>query len=627
MFRLLRDAALAFALVSGVPAAASPAEGAPTAAELAATPLFADPALSPDGRSLAIEGLRAGEPRLRIVDLADPGRASRAAPLPDDAELRWFRWIGNARLLIGFEEPDSAASGMAVVDLTTGRRTPIARLGGETRVIHVDRAGAFLLASAQASEAETPSVYRVDLTSGAATRVVDPRPDVWDWYADSAGVVRAGMGVKGGRSWLLYRSGEGDAFRQSERGAGDLDSGIERFVPVRGSDQGYALARSPAGRVALYRYDFEASRLGALVYENPAVDIEGYQTGPDGALLGVEYVDDRDEVRWFDSQLAALQAKLDKALPGRANRIVSMSDDRARLVVFSRSPTEPGTYYLSDSASGRLERLLDINPAVAGKPLSAMRPVRYAARDGLEIRAYLTLPEGREARGLPLIVLPHGGPFARDDWGYDPWVQYLASKGYAVLQPNYRGSTGFGQKFVARGDGEWGRGMQDDLDDGVRWLAGRGTIDAARTCIMGASYGGYAAMWAAVREGQPYRCAISFAGISDVAAQLEHDRKSFAPRFFKQWKARIQGDAASLDALSPVRFAEHARIPLLIAHGGEDDTVPPDQATGMRDALERLGREPVYLAYPEEGHDLEDSANIADFLEHVGAFLDAHNPA
>jgi len=264
-----------------------------------------------------------------------------------------------------------------------------------------------------------------------------------------------------------------------------------------------------------------------------------------------------------------------------------------------------------------------------GKRLAPMEPVRYIARDGLEIRAYLTLPPGKGTANLPLVVMPHGGPFVRDIWGYDAWVQYLASKGYAVLQPNYRGSTGFGKAFVEKGNGQFGRGMQDDVDDGVKWLAAKGTVDPKRVCIMGASYGGYAAMLAAVRNPELYRCAISFAGLSDVSAQLKYDRKSFAAsRYFRNWRDRVKGDKDfELDTISPLKMADRMTVPILIAHGTADRTVPVSQSQRLHDALLKIKRPHEFVLYKDEGHGFADPANATDFLDRVGKFLAEHNPS
>jgi dipeptidyl aminopeptidase/acylaminoacyl peptidase len=624
--RLLCGAALLAAILGG-PAAAMP-DPVSSAADYAAGPAITDPELSPDGRRVAARVRIDGSPRLAFFDLADPARVATPVALPQGQRLEWFYWLDSNRLLARLDSPEGGdVMRLVAIDLTRGTQT---RIGPERpgsagdEVVHVDRDGGFLLLRHQSGEDEAPAIYRVDLRSGDTTLAAAPQAGVWDWLVDSAGVVRAGMGAKGGKSWMLYRSGEDDRFSRSRHGS-DPRSGIDQLTAVRGSDQGYALAETRNGRTGLFTYDFRRGRLGALVYENPEVDLDGFETGADGRVTGIDYTLDRRETHWLDSALARRQVAIDAALPGRSNRVISTSRDEARLLVLSESASDPGAYYLVTGS--RAELVAEINPSLHGRPAGEMRAVRYRARDGLEIRGYLTLPPGRPAAGLPLIVMPHGGPFARDEWGYDPWVQYLASKGYAVLQPNFRGSTGFGDQFVAAGDGEWGRGMQDDLDDGVQWLAGQGIADARRVCILGASFGGYAAMWAAVRNPDLYRCAISFAGISDVKAQLDYDHKTFDERDFRVWRRRIQGEARSLESLSPLNFVAQMRVPILIGHGAADAVVPPDQSERLDAALTRLGRAHGYVAYPGEGHSLSDPAHEADFLARIGAFLAAHNPS
>lgn len=585
--------------------------------------------LSPDGRHVAARALVDGRPRLAIYDMSGAARAAQVVTLPEDERLEWHRWLGADRLLVSLLfDGANPESRLVRVDLATGRLTqlgPARPADPGDEVLHVSPDAGFLLLSATVPRRATPGVYRVNLRTGATVLEVAPQDHVWDWYADSAGVIRAGMAQDGKRAWMLYRKSEHDRFSRAAHDAGKLGPGIDRFVPIRGTDRGYALAPTPGGRVGLYAYDFAGGRLGALLYEDARVDLDGFQTDPDGRLLGVDTSADRPQTRWFEPGMAARQAQIDAVLPGRANRMIGASADRSRSLIFSESAGDPGAYYVY--GGGRATLVAAVSPALGGGRASEMRTVRYRARDGLEISGYLTLPAGRAAHGLPLIVMPHGGPFARDDWGYDPWVQYLADRGYAVLQPNYRGSTGFGRAFVARGDGEWGRGMQDDVDDGVDWLAARGVVDAGRVCIMGASYGGYAAMWAATNPSSRYRCAVTFAGISDVGAQLDYDHRTFAERDFRIWKRRIQGRAPSLDALSPILRVDALRMPILIAHGTDDETVPPDQSVRLHAALVRLGRAHDYVAYPGQGHTLEGPTDNADFLTRVGKFLETHNPS
>jgi dienelactone hydrolase len=619
-------AALAGILVFTGAAQADPDRAAPSAAELLGPPAIEEPILSPDGASIAAR--IAPEGRLALFDPTHPDHAPRAVPMPEGERLDWFLWLAPGQLLASLtRDGDRPTTRLVQVTPASGQ---LRQLGSERRMpagelLHIDRNAGFLLLKVQDPRRDTPAVYRVELASGAVALAVAAQPHVRDWVVDGAGVVRAGMGEKNDKSWLLYRRGEGERFARAINGAADTDPEIAQFAPVQGSDQGYALAEAPSGRVALYGYDFRRGRLGTLVYQNDKADLDGFELGADGKPAGVAYTDDRDRMLWFDATARDRQARIDSALPGRTNRIVSASDDQRRLLIYSASASDPGAYY--SFADGRMQRLAAINPALDGKLLGQVTTIAYAARDGLKIQGYLTLPAGRDPHSLPLIVMPHGGPYARDSWDYDPWVQYLAGKGYAVLQPNYRGSTGFGREMTARGDGQWGRGMQDDVDDGVAWLAKQGTIDSGRVCIMGASYGGYAAMWAAARDKGIYRCAISYAGISDVRAQLDYDHKTFEERAFRAWRHRIQGNAPSLESLSPLSYAASVKMPILIAHGTADQTVPADQSERLHDALTRLGTPHAFVEYPGEDHTMHDPAHEADFLNRVGAFLDRHNPS
>lgn len=618
---ILRGALCAGALTFAAHAGADPVVVDP--AIYLAQPTLSDPMLSPDGGRIAARAVIGGAARLAVYDagkgLVDP----RIVPLPDSERLQWHRWIDGGTLLVSLlQQGPAPVTRLVAIDLASGslRQLGAARpVGALDDILFIDSAGSFMLLKAQADERSLPAVYRIDLRTGTSTLAVAPQRHVRDWMADADGVIRAGIAAKGEKGWMLYRKRDGDRFsRASDAGQ------VEQLSPVRGSDTGYAMAEAPSGRVGLYAYDFRRGKLGKLIYENSKVDLDGFETGRDGRLLGVRYSGDRDETLWFDAKLASEQAAIDAALPGRANRVVSASADKRQLLVLSSSASDRGIYYVY--ANGSATQFGAVNPGLGATPVE-MRAVSYRARDGLELHGFLTLPAGRAAAGLPLIVMPHGGPFARDEWGYDPWVQYLAAKGYAVLQPNFRGSTGYGSAFMAKGDGEWGRGMQDDMDDGVAWLAGSGTIDAKRVCVMGASYGGYAAMWAAANDKGLYRCAISFAGISDVRAQLDFDHKTFEEGDFRAWRQRIQGSAPSLESLSPLSFADRIRMPLLIAHGTDDDTVPPEQSVMLHQALSRLGRAHDYVVYKGEGHNLEDPANGADFLNRVGKFLDRHNPS
>ena len=276
-----------------------------------------------------------------------------------------------------------------------------------------------------------------------------------------------------------------------------------------------------------------------------------------------------------------------------------------------------------------MERFASPYDGLHGRAFAPVRAVSYASRDGLRIPAYLTLPPGRPDRGLPLIVLPHGGPFLRTGWTFDPEVQMLASLGYAVLQPNFRGSTGYGRDHVARGYGQLGAGMIDDMEEGINWLAREGVADPARVCIMGSSYGGYAAIWAAIRSPGRYRCAISFAGPSDLRTMLRTHANSFIPRrYVRAFRERVEGEERQdLDAISPLQQAERLRTPVLIAHGVNDQVVPANQSQQLAEALRRHNASVESVFYRKSGHGFTDRNEAADYNRRVAAFLARHNPA
>jgi dipeptidyl aminopeptidase/acylaminoacyl peptidase len=240
------------------------------------------------------------------------------------------------------------------------------------------------------------------------------------------------------------------------------------------------------------------------------------------------------------------------------------------------------------------------------------------------------LPVGRAAKNLPLIVMPHGGPYGvRDRGDYDSEVQLLANRGYAVLQPNYRGSESYGRSFEEKGTGQWGRAMQDDLDDGMDWLVKQGIADPKRVCMVGSSYGGYAAMWGATRNPERYRCAASFAGVMDVPRQLKYSRDFFVnAKSARKWKDRVRGEQSfNLSDISPIGQVPRLSVPVLITHGDKDQRVPLKQSALYAKALEKAGKPFEYHVYPGEGHGLTNPDNRKDYFDRLEAFLAKHNPA
>lgn len=607
-------------------------------AALAAFPLLSRPALSPDGHRIAARAVVKGEERVVILDADKPEAPPRVVTIGKKVRLTELHWAGNNRLLLEVAGRQSfyglvlPVLRLIVLDLTTGASRvadPKSRgfYGGD--VLYADPGGSYALVASQDDAFVSPSVKKVDLATGQAEVAEKKRADVWDWYVDDEGVVRAGIATEGRRWTMWYREKAGEPLRPIRgKVAKEDDSTVDRVIFGR-AGTGMIITNERTGRFALYRYDFGTGSIGEAVYEHPAVDIDHVVGNAiTGEVAGVRYEDDRSRVHWLDPDLRKLQAGLDRALPNKVNDVADRSSDGQRVLVWSGGAADPGAYYLLDRKTSRMHAVMETQPLIDPDQLAPVTAVTYQSRDGLSIPAYLTLPKGRPATALPLILYPHGGPFARDSWTYDPFVQLLANRGYAVLQPQFRGSTGYGRAFVERGYGEWGRKMQDDLDDGVDWLVKSGKVDPKRVCIVGASYGGYAALWGAIRNPERYRCAASMAGVTDLTAQLRDNRRSFAAtRYFKQWRAKVAGSQRDLSEVSPLAHAARLKVPVLIGHGEDDERVSVKQGRAMVEALTAAKGNVTSVFYPDMGHDFDSEANLKDFMERLEAFLAKHNPA
>jgi TonB family protein len=635
----MKLAALAI-LVPFAAAAAEPKPASVPVEALAQIPFISEPQISPDGRHLVARINGEGIERLAVYDLTGP-RDAEPRMIPHTGSIRWYGWAGNGRILVGqtilsivFLTVPLQVTRLTSYDLGTSRVSDIkvgSGLVGDT-VIHTDPDGRYVLLSAQKDSDDSPSVWKVDLATGAAVEIQRKKANIWSWFVDDAGNVRGGISYDTG-SWTIYRRdpATGELKRAgSGKVTPDRESAIDSIGLLAGGDSGIIVTNERTGRFGVYRYDLNAQTIGVPIFEHPEVDVTRPQVSDDGRIVeAVHYEDDLPRVAWLTPELRQLQAQIDRTLPGKVNRVLNLSRDRNTALIRSGAADDPGVYYIFDRKAKRMEVFAAPYEGLDERRLAPVKPVRYTARDGLTIRAYLTLPRGGEPKALPLIVMPHGGPFQRTSYEFDPLVQLLASRGYAVLQPNFRGSTGFGRDFVERGYGEWGRKMQDDLDDGVAWLAGEGMIDPKRVCIVGASYGGYAALWGAIRNPEIYRCAISFAGVTDVRAMLKYDARAVvATRYSKQWRRKVEGEEKrDLAAVSPLQQAARLRIPVLISHGALDSNVPADQGRQMVKALKQRGAAVQAAFYPAGGHGFSRSADLLDFMKRVEAFLEVHNPS
>jgi dipeptidyl aminopeptidase/acylaminoacyl peptidase len=461
------------------------------------------------------------------------------------------------------------------------------------------------------------------------------------WLPDGRGVIRVAVEWDRGLSRTIYREGENDPWHVLP----GMDYAKRRVGLLGVSADGatlYLSLISPTGHWGVYTYDLAKERLGSLILSHDRFDVLplGSAVGQDGysvekivfapksrEVLGVQYVTDLPRVVWFDPQLAAVQDALDHGLPNRVNTIVSMSDDLKKLVVFSWSAKDPGTYYLFDLDKKALEPLFPVMPWIKPEQMAEVYPISYKSRDGLVIHGYLTVPPGKEPKHLPLVVYPHGGPFGRNSWAFDHDAQFLASRGYAVLQMNYRGSPGFGEAFFRSGYRQMGRGMQDDITDGTRWAIAQGFADPGRIAIMGWSFGGYSVLMGVTREPDLYRCGIDLAGVTDWSAQLKYDLEVSE----KLWKEDLvekfgdpDKDAAELADTSPVSHLDRLRVPLLLAYSKDDQTVPYEQVRLLTSALDKANKPYEFMSTFNEGHGFYTHKRRLELYQRIDKFLAQH---
>lgn len=607
--------------------------------DFASRPSFSDAQLSPNGTMLSFLRRRGGEVTF-VISALDSKQIVRAFGTDPADQIEWYRWVTDDKVLLSastagkFFGDDVRYSRLVLIQIADGSMT---KLFGRSdvvegdNVIHVAEDGSYILVSIQQSIYDYPAVVRYELAPGGKIETVqNSRDGVWNWVADDKGVVRMGTGWQNRRLKIFYRPDAASDLKLIARlKEGDAaDRYWDALQIINGSNEGYVLSEAENGRVGLRKFNFATREVVETVYENSDWDIDSV-TLRDGKPFAAYFTADRDEVHWFDPATRVQHAALRKALGNGEVWVVSRAKDGSRMLVWTGSEADPGVLYLYEPTAKRLEEIAQYRPAIDFRTLAQTAPVNYTARDGTAIRAYLTLPRGRAAKGLPMVILPHGGPYGvRDKLQYNDEVQLLANRGYAVLQPNFRGSGGYGEAFFELGTGQMGRAMQNDLDDAMDWAVGEGIADPSRVCVVGSSYGGYAAMWAVLRNPERYKCAASWAGVTDLDRQLKYDRQSFSRNGFKRWRDRVRGEGASdVKDVSPYMFAETLNRPLLLAHGTKDIVVPYSQYTLFEKAARAAPVRPTTLVIKDEGHSFTKSENEQQWYDALERFLTEHNPA
>ncbi len=595
--------------------------------DLFANPTFAAPRLSPDGKQIAVL-ISQGDVQVAATRAISGGPVALHGKLSDpEARFSWLAWAKPDVLWISSSVESSPRSffrfralNVHAVSLTNGS---VHRLGMAPRILHwlpddpthvlIDWGG---------------RVVRMHAFEG--TRDEEPVQDrqrrISRWHADAAGRVRVGEALRDGRYSLWARV---DAGQKLERVAEWplFDDEGPRFLEFHPDPTKLYVAHAHQGRMAIFTLHIPSRSLD-LVYAHPEIDVSALIEDPvTRKVLAAKLVLDGPELHFLDEaeeqEDAARAAALGQELGAKVFAEVVSRDRAGRMeIVEASSDTQPPVFFLRDRKLGTLFELFENNDAIPRERLSVTRRASYAARDGLEIPAYLTLPAGGEAKQLPLIVMPHGGPSARDEIEWNPAVQMFASRGFAVLRMNFRGSAGYGESFRAAGHREWGGKMQDDITDGVHWLTREGIADADRVGIYGISYGGFAALAGLAKTPELYRAGAAYAPVTDLPMMLRDAAWRVSREVLREEIGGGWGDRKTLRDASPVRRAAAIRVPVLLGHGENDLTVPVKHSQRMALALRKAGKRVEYLEFPHEIHGFILEANRVKWHEHLIAFFE-----
>lgn len=629
--------------------------------DFAKSPLFSNLRMSPDGEYIAFLHEDAGRTLLYLNDILMKKRMARIEPgsvagMSVRKEISDYRWITNKRLAFTTTVWDLYWLGVSAVDRDGrnwkalsgaeadpfGSRTLMAR-----EIIHSfydEKAHVLMLDHRDSSGSEVlyPHVIDVNTLSGTHEQVVKNPGNVIAWSADRSGVVRLGITATGTKFGVIYRD-TADQPWQTLFTSDDERGPITPLGFDHSNKKIFVRALSEKKRGAVFLIKPGQKDLGQPIFEDPEFDVipdSGVVPAVDGipmyqlifsrrkqALVGIRYLTEGPRMKWLDDEFRGYQGAIDQALPGMVNVFTSRTEDDGKIMVLSFSDVEPGRYYLFNVRDHTLGLVGARMPWLKSEEMAPMHLVTYQARDGLKIHGYLTLPLGHPPKNLPLIVLPHGGPWARDVWQFDPLVQFLANRGYAVFQMNYRGSVGYGQEFSAIARREIGRGIQNDIEDGTRWVIAQRIADPARIAIMGASYGGYSTLFALGKTPELYCCGISIAGVSDWLSIIKGKTDEEYRLAYQYWVEQIgdpKEDHAFLQSISPVNFAGKIVAPVFIIQGKDDQVVPPKQAKLMIAALEKAGHKPEKLFLSDDGHGLTSQKARIEGFKRIELFLRAH---
>lgn len=621
-------------------------------------PSFRGAALSPNGRYLAaLSGAKDKRDFLVVIDLSTMKPTVVAAY--NDSDVDQFRWVNNDRLVYQVSDNTVAQGdtryypGLFAVDKDGGRAMQLVDRYVTSAGRH-ESIGRTLLTGShflhpQTGPQDSDFVYvthpvyvkevlrysvllRLNTVTGQTTTMSRPY-EISDWVMDSKGEPRLGYKRDKGMTTVYFRDAATDTWRTLATYNTYTDN-VNPITPVAFDNNGVLYVEAQGGKdtTSLYTFNFTTNKINPEpLVVTPGYDFSGTLVQNRNKVLGAMVTTDATAVEWFVPEMKALQEKIDKALPVTVNMLLPPADPAAEnMLVYSYSDVVPVMYSVYNAKTGAVSKIGSTRQSINPAQMGPQKAITYKARDGMDITALLTLPRTGTRKNLPMVVLVHGGPNVRGaSWGWSSASQFLASRGYAVLEPEFRGATGYGQKLYRAGWKQWGLGMQNDVADATRWAIAQGYADGKRICIAGASYGGYATLMGLVNDADLYKCGVDWAGVTDINLLYNDDWTAASDTtddYREHGMPLIVGDqikdAAQLRATSPIVQASRITQPLLLAYGGSDVRVPIFHGRKFYDAVKANNKNVEWIEYPGEGHGWRLPKTNADFWTRVEKFLD-----
>lgn len=581
--------------------------------------------ISPNGQMVIFRAPYMGRMNVFIQNLGD----TSAVPITRETERSIYNafWESDDRIIftkdIGGDENLHVLSvkpdGTGLVD-----HTPFEKVRSEVLDILEERPDELLITSNKRNP-QIFDVYLLNTSTGDLKMVAENPGNITGWITDHEGKIRAALTSDGVNSSLLYRDTEKDKFKLVI-----TTSFKETLAPLFFTFDNknlYCLSNLERDKEAVVEFDPNSAKEVKVVYENNEVDVSGLDYSKLRKVLTLAYFEtDKMQKHFFDPVMQQIDEKIKAEIPSYQFRITGKSKDETKMMVYVNSDRYYGGYFLFDVSSGKLTKMADFKPWIKEEDMAEMKPIIYQSRDGLTIHGYLTLPKGVKPENLPVVINPHGGPWARDSWGFNPEVQFLANRGYAVLQMNFRGSTGYGKKFWQASFKQWGRTMQDDITDGVKWLISSGVADPARVAIYGGSYGGYATLAGITLTPELYACAVDYVGVANMFTFMKTIPPYWEPlrQMFYEMVGDPVKDSLMLAEVSPVFMVDRIRCPLFVAQGANDPRVNINESNQVVDSLRKMGITVEYMVKDNEGHGFYNQENSFDFYRAMEKFLGEH---